>query len=73
MKREITATASGMSLRLPRDGPLAARLAGLTSGEPWAPEFTRSVFRANFAEDCEIGKPRVIQDRLNALGQSGIM
>jgi 2-hydroxychromene-2-carboxylate isomerase len=57
----------------PRDGLLAARVACLasTSSEQWLPHFVRAVFRANFAEDREIGDAAEIRSILDSLGQSG--
>jgi 2-hydroxychromene-2-carboxylate isomerase len=59
--------------RFPRSGLLAARVACLASAasEPWLPDFCLAVFRANFAEDREIGDPAVIGDILGSLGLSG--
>jgi 2-hydroxychromene-2-carboxylate isomerase len=59
--------------RFPRDGLLAARVACLASAklEPWLPEFVRAVFRANFAEDREIGDAVEIRSILDELGQPG--
>lgn len=59
--------------RFPRDGLLAARVACLASAklEPWLPEFVRAVFRANFAEDREIGDPAELRSILDSLGQPG--
>jgi 2-hydroxychromene-2-carboxylate isomerase len=59
--------------RFPRNGLLAARVACLaqaTSGR-WLPEFVRAVFRANFAEDREIGDPAEVRSILDSLGQPG--
>ncbi len=59
--------------RFPRNGLLATRVACLakaTSGR-WLPGFVRAVFRANFAEDREIGDPAVIRSILDSLGQPG--
>ncbi len=52
--------------RFPRNGVLAARVASL--GEPWTGEFVRAVYRANFAEDCEISEPAVLARILESLG-----
>jgi 2-hydroxychromene-2-carboxylate isomerase len=62
-----------MPSRFPRNGLLAARIACLAKAisEPWLPAFTRLVFRANFAEDREIGAPAEIRSILDSLGQSG--
>lgn len=59
--------------RFPRSGLLAARVACLASvaSEPWLPDFCRAVFRANFAEDREIGDPAEIGSILGSLGLSG--
>ena len=59
--------------RFPRNGLLAARIACLAkaASEPWLPEFTRAVFRANFAEDREIGDAAEIRSILDSLGQPG--
>ena len=57
--------------RFPRNGLLAARvacLAGATS-ERWLPEFVRAVFRANFAEDREIGEAAEVRSILDSIGQ----
>ena len=59
--------------RFPRNGLLAARVACLaraTSG-PWLPEFARAVYRANFAEDREIGDREEIHAILDSLGEPG--
>jgi 2-hydroxychromene-2-carboxylate isomerase len=57
--------------RFPRNGLLAARIACLAKArsEPWLPEFARAVFRANFAEDREIGDAAEIRSVLDSLGQ----
>ncbi len=59
--------------RFPRSGLVAARvacLAGATS-EPWLPGFVRAVFRANFAENREIGDAAEVCSILDALGLPG--
>lgn len=55
----------------PRNGVLAARVACLGADRPWLPEFVRSVFRANFAEDRDIAKPETIRSILDGLGEPG--
>jgi 2-hydroxychromene-2-carboxylate isomerase len=57
----------------PRDGLLAARVACLASAkfEPRLPDFVRAVFRANFAEDREVGDAVEIRSILDELGQPG--
>jgi 2-hydroxychromene-2-carboxylate isomerase len=59
--------------RFPRNGLLAARIACLAkaASEPWLREFAQAVFRANFAEDRDIGDGTVIRSILDQLGQSG--
>ena len=54
--------------RFPRNGLLAARIACVAEGAAWLPEFVRSVYRANFAEDREISDPGVIAQVLEVLG-----
>ena len=55
--------------RFPRSGLLAARVACLAAERSWCAEFTRRVYRANFAEDREISDPEVIGSILEAIGQ----
>lgn len=59
--------------RFPRNSLLAARVACLAKEEarPWLPEFTRMVYRANFAEDREIADPEEIGSMLVSLGEPG--
>jgi len=57
--------------QFPRNGLLAARIACWFATEPWVPEFVRSVFRANFAEDLDISIASVLESRLDSLGQPG--
>jgi 2-hydroxychromene-2-carboxylate isomerase len=59
--------------RFPRSGVVAARVACLAkaTGEPWLPGFARAVFRANFAEDREIGEAAVVRSILDSLGLPG--
>src|SRR5829696_6861008 len=59
--------------RFPRNGLLAARVACLAraTSEHWLPEFVRAVFRANFAEDREIGDAAEVRSILDSLGQPG--
>jgi 2-hydroxychromene-2-carboxylate isomerase len=59
--------------RFPRNGLLAARVACLAqaASEPWLPGFVRAVFRANFAEDREIGDTAEVRSILDSLGQPG--
>lgn len=59
--------------RFPRNGLLAARVACLarSTSEPWLPDFVRAVYRANFAEDREIGEAAEIRSILDSLGEPG--
>lgn len=58
--------------RFPRNGLLAARVACRGEGAPWLADFTRAVYRANFAEDREISEAAVIEEILDGLGQAGV-
>lgn len=59
--------------RFPRSGVVAARVTLLAreTSEPWLPEFVRAVFRANFAEDREIGEAAEVGSILDSLGLQG--
>jgi 2-hydroxychromene-2-carboxylate isomerase len=57
--------------QFPRNGLLAARIACIAASEGWCPQFTRSVFRANFAEDRDISDPATIAEILESIGQHG--
>jgi 2-hydroxychromene-2-carboxylate isomerase len=57
--------------QFPRNGLLPARVTCLASGKPWCPEFVRRVYRANFAEDRDIGEPHTITAILDAMGLAG--
>lgn len=50
--------------QFPRGSLLAARIALANEDKPWAGDFCRRVYRANFAEDREIGSPEVIGEIL---------
>ncbi len=54
---------------MPRKSVLAARVALLAEPEGWCPAFAKAAFRANFAEDRDIGDPMVIGQILEALGR----
>jgi 2-hydroxychromene-2-carboxylate isomerase len=77
MWRDLERVCAGLGLpfrrpsRFPRQSLAAARVACRFADEPWLPEFVRSVYHANFAEDLEIGEARVVVDRLDALGLAG--
>jgi 2-hydroxychromene-2-carboxylate isomerase len=70
---ERLCTALDLPLRrpsvFPRNGLLAARVACLVAEQPWAAEFVRAVYRANFADDRDIADPAVIAALLAAVGQ----
>ncbi len=55
--------------RFPRNGLFAARIALVASGEGWCADFTRAIFRANFAEDREISDAAIVTEILGALGK----
>jgi 2-hydroxychromene-2-carboxylate isomerase len=61
----------GLPLRrpsvFPRNGLLAARVACLAAREPWCPDFVRSVYHANFAEDRDISDAATIAAILQSL------
>ena len=54
--------------QFPRNGLLAARVSVAFEDESWVPEFIKSVFISNFAEDKDISDEEVISSILNALG-----
>ena len=56
--------------QFPRNGLRAARIACANDDAPWVPDFVRAVFRANFAEDRDIGERAVIAEILASLGLS---
>jgi 2-hydroxychromene-2-carboxylate isomerase len=55
--------------RFPRNGLVAARVALVAADEGWCGDFTRAVYRANFAEDREIGDREVVAEVVAALGR----
>jgi 2-hydroxychromene-2-carboxylate isomerase len=57
--------------RFPRNSLLAARVAILGEGKEWLPEFSRAVYRTNFAQDRDIAEEGVIAGILDSLGQEG--
>ena len=72
---EREATALGLTFRLPEPFPqntlLAARVAVAGLEEGWGEEFSRRVYRAQFAEGRQVGDPQVIGEIVNGLGQNG--
>ncbi|MGH7895750.1 MAG: 2-hydroxychromene-2-carboxylate isomerase [Candidatus Binatia bacterium] len=65
----------GLPLRRPSQFPrgalLAARVATVGASEAWGPEFVRAVYRANFADDRDIGAPDTVRSIVDELGQPG--
>ena len=57
--------------QFPRNSLLAARVSCAAAGEPWMPDFARSVFQANFAEDRDISQEGVVVEILTRLQQDG--
>jgi 2-hydroxychromene-2-carboxylate isomerase len=51
----------------PRSSVLAARVACAGATERWGPQFVRAAFRANFAEDRDIGDPATLSGLLAEL------
>ncbi|MFT4047440.1 MAG: 2-hydroxychromene-2-carboxylate isomerase [Solimonas sp.] len=52
----------------PRTSITAARIACSHADAPWMPSFVRAVYRANFADDRDIGDDAVIRDCLAEVG-----
>ena len=53
----------------PRPTTLPSRVACHVADEPWAGDFIRSVFTANFGEDFDINAPEVLREILTRLDQ----
>jgi 2-hydroxychromene-2-carboxylate isomerase len=62
----------GIAFRLPEPFPqntlLAARVALVGHGEGWGEDFSRAVYRAEFAEGRNIGDPAVVAEIVQTLG-----
>ena len=58
--------------QFPRNGLLAARIALAYEKESWTPDFIKSVFIANFAEDKDISNEEAISSILNKLGLDAV-
>jgi len=62
----------GIAFRLPEPFPqntlLAARVALVGLQEGWGEDFSRAVYRAEFAEARNVGDPAVVSEILNTLG-----
>ncbi|HEX7968821.1 MAG TPA: 2-hydroxychromene-2-carboxylate isomerase [Stellaceae bacterium] len=75
MWRDLERICAGEGLPLrrpsvfPRNSLLAARAALVAAEEGWCAEFTRAVYRANFAEDRDIAAAEVIGAIVAALGR----
>jgi len=71
---EREAAANGLTFRLPEPFPqntlLAARVAIAGLEEGWGEEFSRKVYRAQFAECRQVGDRNVIGEIVDALGQN---
>ncbi|WP_020649474.1 2-hydroxychromene-2-carboxylate isomerase [Solimonas variicoloris] len=57
-----------MPSAFPRTSVLAARVACSHADAPWLPDFVRTIYAANFAEDRDIGAPEVVRDALVGAG-----
>jgi 2-hydroxychromene-2-carboxylate isomerase len=72
---EREAAANGLTFRLPEPFPqntlLAARVAVAGLEEGWGEEFSRNVYRAQFAEGRQVGDRDVIGEIVDALGRNG--
>jgi 2-hydroxychromene-2-carboxylate isomerase len=53
--------------QFPRNGLLAARVASVSDGAAWIPQFVRNVYTANFASDLDISDRDVLLDCLAGL------
>ena len=63
----------GLPFRMPEPFPqnslLHARVAHVGLGEGWGEDFSRAVYRAEFAEGRPIGETRVVEELLRKLGR----
>ncbi|MFA3916496.1 2-hydroxychromene-2-carboxylate isomerase [Ruegeria hyattellae] len=55
----------------PQNGLLAARIATIGAEAAWGPDFTRSVYTAQFAKGACISDPETLAALLESLGQPG--
>jgi len=71
---ERQCAALGLTFRLPEPFPqntlLAARVATAALDEDWGEDFSRTIYRAEFAEGRNIGDPSVVAEIVQALGQN---
>lgn len=72
---ERQCAALGLTFRLPEPFPqsalVAARVALVGLDEGWGEEFSRAVYRAQFAEGRNIGDPAVVAAIVQSLGRDG--
>lgn len=72
---ERQCAALGLAFRLPEPFPqstlTAARVALVGLAEGWGEDFSRAVYRAQFAEGRQIGDPSVIGELVRELGHDG--
>jgi 2-hydroxychromene-2-carboxylate isomerase len=54
----------------PRGSLLATRVALIAADEGWCPDFARAVYRANFAEDRDIGAAGTVAALIEELGRA---
>jgi 2-hydroxychromene-2-carboxylate isomerase len=74
MWRDMERICDGLSIPFrrpsvfPRNGLLAARIATRFKGSAWISDFVRAIYRANFADDLDIGDSSVVANYLSQLG-----
>jgi 2-hydroxychromene-2-carboxylate isomerase/NAD(P)H-dependent FMN reductase len=72
LERECARMSPSLPLRrpsvFPRSSVRAARIATASEAEPWCTRFVQAVFRANFAEDRDIGSVEVLAALLADVG-----
>jgi 2-hydroxychromene-2-carboxylate isomerase len=66
---ERLCAAHGIPFRRPSRFPRGSLVACFAASEPWAPDFVRAVYHANFAQDREIDRPETVAAILEGLGQ----
>ena len=57
--------------KFPRGSLIGARIASIADGKNWQGEFIRRVYKANFADDVDIGSPTEVSKILSSLGVDG--
>jgi 2-hydroxychromene-2-carboxylate isomerase/predicted O-methyltransferase YrrM len=74
MWRDLERICAGLGLawrrptQFPRSGLVAARVAAAFPDEEWLPAFVERVYRANFAEDCDIADAATVRACLRDVG-----